>query len=268
VTGLGSTHDRLTYATRVVVAALFASPLLLLVVGALRGSELPATTVELFPTDATLANLRRVFDVVPLARYAVNSAIVCAVAVPLSVAIASATGYAIARLPRRGGAFLVVVALVASIVPSTALHVGRFWAYRAAGITDGVLPLILPALVGTSALFVLVYAVAFRRVPTELFDTAASLGASPFETWRRVALPNVRVVTAAVVALTFAFTWGNAADALVLVTDERWFTLPAALATLAIAPATEQPVMLAGALLAVVPVMVVVIGAQWWARAR
>jgi multiple sugar transport system permease protein len=268
VTGFGSTHDRLTFAARVVVATLFASPLLLLTVGALRGSDLPARTVELVPTDPTFANLRAVFDVVPLARYAVNSAIVCVVAVPLSVGIASITGFAIARLPRRGAGFLVVVALVASIVPPTALHLGRFTIYRAAGITDGLAPLILPALLGTSALFVLVYAVAFRRLPTELFDTAASLGASPFETWRRVALPSVRVVTATVVALTFAFTWGNAADALVLVTDERWFTLPAALRTLAIAPATEQPVMLAGALLAVLPVVAVVIGAQWWARAR
>jgi multiple sugar transport system permease protein len=256
---------RALVAARIAVGVLFASPALLVALGGLRGAGSPATTIEVLPTAPTLANVGRAFDAVPLARYALNSAIVCAVAVPTSVAVASLAGFAIARMRRRPSALVFGIALGTSIVPATALHLGRFWGYRAAGVTDSLLPLMLPALVATSPLFVIVYAVAFRRLPNELLDTAASLGASPFATWWRVALPNVRIATAAVVALTFALTWGNAADALVLVTDERWFTLPAALRALSALPPTEQAVMLAGAAVAFAPVVVVAVLAQEWA---
>ena len=58
------------------------------------------------------------------------------------------------------------------MVPTTALLVGRFGLFRALGITDTLLPLMAPALLGESPFHVLFYLWAFRRISPEVFDAA------------------------------------------------------------------------------------------------
>ena len=130
-------------------------------------------------------------------------------------------------------------------------------AYRALGLTDTLVPLIAPALVGTSPLYVLVYYLAFRALPTELYDACLVEDLSPLRTWWRMALPMVRPVTAGLTALTFVLTWSNFLDPLVYVYDRGLFTLPLALRSLATLDKTNVPVFLAGAVLATAPALVV-----------
>ena len=256
-------------AARSVVAVLFLIPVLAMVLGSLRAAGLsPPRTVELVPQGASLENYGRVFDLVPFGRYAVNSIIVSAIAVPLAIVVASWAGFAIARLPRAHARMVVAVAVGAFLVPGTALLVGRFWLFRAVGATDGLVPLIAPALIGITPVSVLVFAWAFRGIPDEILDAAGELGATPLGTWWRIGLPLVRPVVAVMAAVSFAIVWGNVVDPLVYVTDERWFTVPLALRALAGVPQPQQPVMFAASVLATVPVIAAFAIAQPWISAR
>jgi len=238
------------------LAALFLLPLWLMVVASLRPlGEAPPRSVEWFPSSPAWSNHSRMFEVVPLGRYAANSLLVAAVAVPLSVLVASWAGYAIARLPRRQRALLVGISVVVLMVPATSLLVGRVSVFRWLGLTNTPIPLMAPALLGTSPLFVLLYAWTTSRLPGDLFDLARERGLSPVSTWRRVAMPLQRGTTAAVASLAFMLTWGNFLDPLIYIYDERWFTLPLGLRSLAIVPVTDQPLMLAAAVFACVPVV-------------
>ena len=76
----------------------------------------------------------RAFDLVDIPRYTVNSLIVVAFAVPLTVLTASWAAFAMTRLPRRWAGALVVVSLVALMVPLTALLVPRFVIFRHLGL--------------------------------------------------------------------------------------------------------------------------------------
>jgi len=72
------------------VAAIFAVPLALMVSGSLRRpGEPPPKTLELLPDAVSLGSYGRAFDLVDLARHALNSLLVVAVAVPLTVLVAS-----------------------------------------------------------------------------------------------------------------------------------------------------------------------------------
>ena len=51
-------------------------------------------------------------------------------------------------------------------------------------------------------------------------------------------------------------SWGNLTDPLVYIYDERWYTLPLGLASLAQLPSTDHGLLLAAAVLAIVPVLV------------
>ena len=240
------------------MAALFLLPLWLMVVGSLRplGSA-PTRAVQWFPSSPAWNNYADVFDAVPLARYTVNSLFVAVVVVPGSVLVASWAGFAIARLPRRPRVFLIALCVVVLMVPATSLLVGRVSVFRWLGLTDTPIPLMAPALLGTSPLFVLLYAFTTSRLPGALFDLARERGLSPAATWWRVAMPLQHGTTAAVASLVFVLSWGNFIDPLIYLYDERWFTLPLGMRSLAIAPVTDQPLMLAAAVIACAPVALV-----------
>jgi multiple sugar transport system permease protein len=238
------------------VTLLFALPLVFMVTGSLRKAGLPPPrTPELLPSPLAFANYERAFELVDLARYALNSLIVVAAAVPLTIVVASWAGFAMSRLSRRSAGALIALSLVALMVPVTALLVPRFAIFRALGLTDTYWPLIAPALVGTSPFYVLLFYWSFRRLPQDLFDACRLEGLSPFAVWWRVAMPLVRPVTVAVALLAFVFTWGNFLDPLIYLFDQDKFTLPLGLKALAQLDRQNFPLLLAGAGAATAPVI-------------
>ncbi len=241
-----------------VAVGLLVAPALLMVTGSLRDISLPTPQgLDLLPNPLAWSNYPRTFELVDIPRYALNSLLVAAISVPLSVLVASWAGFAISRLPRRIAAVAMIITLAALMVPTTALLVPRFTMFRAASLTGTYVPLIAPALIGMSPFYVLIYLRAFRRIPEELFDAARLEGLSPFATWRRIAMPLTKPATMAVAMLSFTVSWSNFLDPLVYLYDERTFTLPVGLRPLAVVLPQQFPLMLAGAAAATVPPLLV-----------
>ena len=247
----------------VAVLLAFLPPLALLVSGSLHQPGLPPPPApRLLPDPLTTSGYRTAVELGGLGRAMVNSLLVAAVAVPVSVLVAALAGFALTRLSRRVVAVVGAASLVALMVPATALLVPRFAVFRALGLTDTLVPLMAPALLGTSPLYVLVYYLAFRAVPADLYDACRLRDLTPFQTWWRVAMPLVRPVTGAVTALVFVLTWSNFLDPLAYVYDRDLYPLPLALRSLSTLDPTNFPVFLAGAVLATVPPVVVFALAQ------
>ncbi len=248
-----------------VVTVTFALPLLFMVTGSLREPQLPPPrTPQLLPDPLGLGSYGRAFDLVDLGRYALNSLFVAAMVAPLSVLVASLAGFALLGLSGRVTRLVVVASVVALMIPATALIVPRFTLFRALGVTDTYVPLVAPALLATSPLYVLVFAWAFRRLPGDLYDACRLAGMSPFAIWWRMAMPLVRPVTVGVGVLAFVISWGNFLDPLVYLYDPDLYTLPLGLRALAELDRTDYPVLLAGAVVATAPVVAVFLVAQRW----
>lgn len=240
------------------VVAVFVPPLLLLVSGSLREPGLPPpVTPELIPRQVSGTGYEQAVALGGLVRATVNSLLVAAVAVPLSVLVAALAGFALTQLPRRLAAAVAGSSLAALMVPATALLAPRFVLFRGLHLTDTLGPLVGPALLATSPLYPLVYYLAFRALPADLYDVCRLEDLTPLQTWWRVAMPLVRPVTAGLAALTFVLTWSNFLDPLVYLYDRDLYTLPLALRSLATLDPTNFPVFLAGAVLATVPALVV-----------
>jgi multiple sugar transport system permease protein len=247
----------------VVVLALFVTPILFMLTGSLREAGLPPPRgLEFLPTPLAFDNYVRAFNLVAIPRQILNSAIVVTIAVPLTVLFASWAGFAMARLPRRSGGVLVGVSLVVLMVPITALLVSRFAMFRSVGLTDTYVPLIAPSLMGTSPFYVLIFYWSFRRLPQELLEASRLEGLGPFATWGQVAMPLVRPATVAVGMLAFVFTWSNFLDPLIYLYDPSTYTVPLGLRSLSTLGAQDFPLMLAGAVTATVPVILVFVFAQ------
>ena len=243
------------------LALVFILPLFFMFSGSLRQAGLPPPrTPELIPSPLAWGNYDRAFDLVDIPRYTLNSLIVVAFAVPLTVLTASWAAFAMFRLPRRWAGALIVVSLVALMIPLTALLVPRFVMFRHLHLIDNpdwfpYIPLIAPAIMGTSPFYVLLYYWSFKRLPQELFEASRLEGLGPLSIWWRVAMPLVRPVTVAVAVLAFVFTWSNFLDPLIFLSEQEEFTVPLGLRALSVLDATNFPLLLAGSVAATLPVI-------------
>lgn len=247
------------------LALLFVVPLVALGLGAFeRPGAAPPTGLRLLPDEPTFEAFSRAFSLGRLDRQLLNSVFVVALAVPLTLIVASWAGFGMLLLGRRARRFAVGATLVALMVPLSALWVPRFVLYDQLGLIGTLLPLVAPALVGTTPLLVLLFHWSFRRIPVELFEAARLEGLGPLAIWWRVAMPLVRSTTFAVAALAFIFHWGNFVDALLYVLDPGLATLPLGLGTLRALGGTELPTLLAGAVIATLPPVVAFVLVQRW----
>lgn len=244
-------------------AVVFLLPLWFMVSGSLRPVGVPPPSgVELLPPDPTVEGYRRLTQLIPLLTYLRNSAIVAAIAVPLTVLVASLAGFGIRLLSQRGRRIAVALSLVTLMVPVTAVWATRFEVFRLAGIIDTYLPLIAPALAATTPFYVLIYAWSFGGIRDSQLQAARLEGASNLRIWRTVAMPQAKTATLAVAVLAFAFHWANFIDALLYLSSQQLFTIPLGMRFLQLLNPTDWPLLMAGCVVMTLPAVVVFLFAQ------
>lgn len=247
-------------ATATLVSLAFLFPLVFLLLGALRapGAAPPAGLDVLKPALET-GGFRRAFELTDLQRQLLNSGLVALLAVPLTVLVASWAGFAATRLGNWGRRVVIGGSLIALLVPLSALWVPRFVLFSQLSLVDTYVPLVAPALMATSPLYVLLFYWSFSRLPPDLIDAARLEGLGPLAIWRRVAAPLVRPTTFAVGALAFVFHWSNFIDPLLYLNDPALYTAPLGLRQLKDLGPTDFPVLLAAALVVTVPAILAVV---------
>ena len=232
-------------------------PLVLLVLGALDapGQSPPQTARDLLPDEPGRAGLDAALAMTPLWRQLANTALVTAVAVPVTVLLASSAGFAIGAGRGRSARWLLWVTVLLALVPPVCLWVPRVVLLRWLGLGGETLTVTFTALAATSAL-------AYRRVPVSTLDAARSESLGPVATWWRVAMPQVPGATFAVAALAFAAHWGNVMEPTLLLTDPERKTAALGVRTLAGLEPTLYPVFLSAALVVTIPPLLVFLLAQ------
>ena len=253
----------LHHVPRAAVAAVFLLPLIWVLSASLRApGQAPPRTIEWVPDPIAWSNYLRVFDLVPLGTYVLNSLFVVAVAVPLTVVTASWAGFAIAQMSNKTRRRLVVLAIMLLMVPITALWLTRFVIFRHLGLIDTAGALIAPAIMGTSPLFILLYHWTFRRIPAEVFAAARLDGAGLLQLWARIAMPLAWPTTTAVAVLTFALYWSDFISPLIYLKTEANYTLPVGVQILQQMDSTNWPLLMAGAVLMTGPILIMFLVAQ------
>jgi multiple sugar transport system permease protein len=209
-------------------------------------------------------NYQQLFEIVPMGRYLGNSLLVVIFSVPISLVVSSLAGFTLVRLAQPWRGRLMTLAIITMVVPPSAVWLLRFQAFSQIGLLDSLFALMVPALAGGNSLFVLIYFWAWRRVPTELFDAAEIDGASFVNLWWRVALPLVHPATAAVTLLAFTLFWGDFIEPVLFIYDPAKYTMPVGLQLLNQLDSTNRPILMAGAIVAMLPAILLFLVAQRW----
>lgn len=248
-TGVGKTTTVGKTAVILLIALIFLLPILWLAIIAFTdpGSPLP-TRLQWWPQPATAANFGRIFRLVPMGQFTLNSLLVVGIAVPLTLVTGSWAGLGMARLPRGAQRRWVLISLAVLMVPGIALWSTRFLVYKWVGWLDTYWALIAPAWMGTSPFFVLMFYRAFHRIPGAIYDAARLDGAGVMQLWWLVALPLARPTAVGVALLSFIIYWGDFINPLLYLSRESQYTLPVALQLLQSMDPSDWPLLMAGAL--------------------
>lgn len=208
----------------------------------------------LVPHHPTLVHYRDLFGRLALGRYAMNSAFVAIVTTVGALAINASAGYAFAKLRFRGrdATFRAMAAGLA--IPVQVAMLPLFLLIKALGLVNNYGGVIIPGLSSIFGIFLVrQYALA---IPDDLLDAARIDGASELRVFRSVVLPTIRPVLATLALWTFLATWNDFMWPLIVLSDDRRYTLPVALAGLVGEHSQDVELMMAGAVITVLPVLV------------
>jgi raffinose/stachyose/melibiose transport system permease protein len=215
-----------------------------------------------FPSHPSLSALRAIVEDQPLPRWLWNSFLVTLVSVAASTVIALFAAYAIVFGRFRGhqiflstSVALMVVPPVTLLVPMFVFMVDRGWVNHLQSVMIFYSGLLVPF-----AIFFLVNF--FRTVPHELIEAASVEGAGPFTVLRQVVLPLAGAATFTLVVVQAIWAWNELLIALVFLQTDEARTLNAGLAQFQGRYSTNQPLILAGALISIAPVVLLYLSGQ------
>jgi multiple sugar transport system permease protein len=186
------------------------------------------------PASVSLDNYKSLFegglDGSPFLKPLINSIAIALITTVIAITLASFTAYAIARLEFPGKSAILAGALAIAMFPPISTVGPLFDMWRAIGIYDTYLGLIIPYLTFALPLAIYVLVAFFREIPWDLEQAAQVDGATPWQAFRKVILPLAApgVFTAAI--LVFIFCWNDFVFSISLTSSDASRTVPAALA--------------------------------------
>jgi multiple sugar transport system permease protein len=246
------------------VAILWLMPLVWIVLTAFKPpSETIQLPIRLLPSRVTLENFETVLTTsrtANLARAFLNSVIVATVQTVLVLTLCSMAGYALARLRFRGRNIIFAIIIASLVVPAQITLVPMYLMFQKLGWLSTYQALFLPGLAEAFGVFLMRQF--FLAIPRDLEDAARMDGAGIFTIFARIALPQVQPALAALGLFTFLASWNAFTWPLIVISRNDRMTLPVALARLIGSFSNEYGVIMAGAVIAAVPLLVVFLFAQ------
>ncbi|MHC9085427.1 carbohydrate ABC transporter permease [Luteimonas sp. RIT-PG2_3] len=207
----------------------------------------------LLPSAMTLANYHELFARTGIARNFANSLLVSVAITLLSLLVNTLAGYAFAKLQFKGRERIFQVLLAALVIPAQVAMLPLFLLMKQLGLVNTYAGVVVPALATVFGIFLVrQYA---RSIPDEMLEAARIDGAGEMRIFWQIVLPMLKPVLVTLAIFTFMGAWNDFMWPLIVLTDQEHYTLPVALATLSREHIMDVEMMMAGAVVTILPVL-------------
>jgi multiple sugar transport system permease protein len=214
----------------------------------------------LWPSEPTLAHYRQLFAQGGIGRAFVNSLGLALAATAISTLFNTLAGYGFAKLRFAGRERIFALLIGALVIPGQVAMLPLFLMLKGMGLVNTWGGVLVPGLAGIFGIFLVrQYA---RGIPDELIEAARMDGASEFRTFFSVVLPVLKPVLATLAVFSFLGSWNDFMWPLIVLTDGDLYTLPVALASLSREHVQDSELMMAGAVITVLPVLLLFLALQ------
>lgn len=237
-----------------VLATLSLAPLLwMLAVSFMQAGEASRFPPPLLPAQPTLANYQALIARSGMLAHFANSLLVAGTITLGSLLLNTLAGYAFAKLHFRGRERVFRLLLGALVIPAQVAMLPLFLLMKQLHLVNTFAGVILPSLASVFGIFLVrQYA---RSIPDELLEAARIDGAGEGRIFFQIVLPMLKPVLVTLAIFTFMTAWNDFMWPLIVLTDQAHYTLPVALASLSREHIMDVELMMAGAVVTVVPVL-------------
>jgi multiple sugar transport system permease protein len=210
---------------------------------------------RLLPDPPVADHYRALFARLHLARAFANSTAIALSATACSVLINGLAGFAFAKLRFAGRDRIFRLLLIGLVIPVQVGMLPLFLLFKSLGLANTLAGVVIPSCATIFGIFMVrQYALG---IPDEMLDAARIDGASETRIFLSIALPQLKPILVTLAVFTFLSTWNDFLWPLVILSDDAKYTLPVALASLSGEHVQDTELMMAGAVLTVIPVLVV-----------
>lgn len=218
-------------------------------------SETISFPPRLFPINPTLENYVDVVDRLNIWRLYWNTALVTVTKTAINIYTSTLIGYIFGKFHFRGRDILFYAILGTWIIPFEVYMIPLYIMMVTFGLGNSYWALIIPEISSAYAVFL------FRQfmftIPNDLMDAARIDGAGEWYIFHRIILPLSRPVLATLIAFYFMWNWNDFLWPLIVLTSSEKYVLPLGLAVFVAEFGTQHGLVMAGASLAIIPVLII-----------
>lgn len=251
------------YVPLTLLALVFVSPLLFMLVTSFKtrqeSSAVPPTWIPKNPTTEAYSTILDAADT-PVLQWFANSMIAATANSALVVATAALAAYPLARMEFRGKRIVFAMIVATLFVPPVILVIPNYLIVGDLKWLDTLVAVIVPTAAGAFGVFFLRQF--FLSLPRELEEAARIDGASILQIFTKVVLPLSKPALVTLAVLSFLTNWNDFLWPVYVLFSPESQTLPAGLSTLQSANNVRYDLLMAGAVIASVPVLILYVFAQ------
>ena len=244
------------YAALVAIAIGTLLPLISIVLASLQPSGSTVSGLA-WPDEVTFDNYTAAWEAAGFGNLLSNSLLVAGTVVPATLVAATLASYAIGTLRLRWSNGLFVFFVSGLTIPVELVVIPLYYDLRSIGLTNTLWAVVLVEIGLFMPFGIFWMTTHFRSMPIELVEAARIDGASTFRILRSILLPLSRPALSTLAVLVFMWSWNQFLLVLILVQDTDLRTAPAGLGFFVGQYSTNIPVLSAGTVIVVLPIVLV-----------
>lgn len=245
------------------LSVVFVGPIAAMLLTSLKPTaEAQSADPDLLPSEITFRAYEVLFTSAdnPVLRWFLNSMLAATAHALLVVLTASLAGYALARMDFKGKNLMFGMIISTMFVPGFIFLMPNFLTLDRLGWLDTLAAIVVPGAAGAFGVFFMRQF--FLSLPKEFEESARIDGAGPFTTFFRIMLPNATPALVTLLVLSFLANWNDFIWPLYVLFNDARLTLPIGLSKLQGAYTIDYPVIMAGAVIASLPVLLLYVFVQ------
>lgn len=245
----------ITYFFLIVGSIIMIFPFLWMILTAMKSlAESMQVPPTILPAEVVLTNFSDAFSRLPFGKLYFNTIVMVLFRVICAIVFSSMAGYAFAKLKFRGKNFLFALVLIQMMMPSQIFVIPQYEMLADVSLTNSLFALVFPGLVSAFGTFFLRQS--YMGIPNEIGEAAYLDGCNQWQTFTKVMLPLTGTSIAALTIFTAVFAYADLMWPLVVNSDINLMTLSSGLSTLKGQFTTNYPVLMAGSLFAMLPMLI------------
>ncbi|PNR97167.1 sugar ABC transporter permease [Petrotoga sp. 9PWA.NaAc.5.4] len=237
----------------IIIIVIYVFPIFWMIISSFK-SDLEILTQKVFPSKLNFGNYTYIFKQSGVLNWLLNSTFVSLISTFGVVIITVLAAYSLGRLKYPGNKFLFYITLAGIMIPLQAIMIPRYLLLRDLNLLNKYWGLIIPYMV--NPMFVLIVSQFFKGIPNEFEEAARIDGAGELYILFRIMVPLAKPSLVAIAVFSFVSTWNDFLWPLIVMTDQKMYTLPVGLATFYGSYTMKYGVTMAGNVIAALPIFI------------